>query len=126
MTNDTDAILDDILARWAWWLRPVHVGAGYRHQSAGCGQYRTSRQYDDANGALDEATEHAQMKAVDEQIGRIAQPHNTALHAEARRLVVGVDVFRSPRLPADLGGRRTLILQARGMLMVRLTSAGIV
>lgn len=125
MTNDTDAIIDDILARWGWWLRPLNVGAGHAHQAAGCGGYRSSRQYDDANGALDDAVEHALMKSVDAQIALIPDPYRTGLHAEARRLVVGVDVFRSARLPEG-PKRAEVIAQARGMLMVRLTSAGIV
>ena len=129
MTNDTDAILDDILARWAWWLRPVNVGRGHEKRAAGCGDYRSSRQYDDANGALDEWAEHQQCKAVDAEIQRMPddpRPLRTALHAEGRRLVVGVDVYRSPRLPADAQVRAVVIRDARAMLLGRLTTAGLV
>lgn len=125
MTNDTDAILDDLLARWAWWLRPIRTGAGLPGSAAGCGGYRSSRQYDDANGALDDAVEHSLMKAVDAQIAMIPDPYRTGLHAEARRLVVGADVFRSARLPEG-EARRVLIVEARGMLLGRLQRAGVV
>ena len=125
MTNDTEAILDDLLCRWAQWCRPVNVGRGYGHQALVCGQFRTSRQYDDANGALDEDLDHAMLKQVDYEISQIPQPENTALHAEGRRLVVGVDVYLSPRLPVDPVKRSELTGRARGLLVVRLGNAGV-
>lgn len=127
MTNDSDAILDDLLARWAWWLRPVHVGHGHERKSAVCGDYRSSRQYDDANGALDEQAEHTAMKAVNEQVDRLPdepRPLRTAIYADGRRLVVGVDVYRSPRLPQG-EARRVVIAAARCLLVERLTRAGL-
>jgi len=127
VTNDTDAILDDLLCRWAQWVRPITTSTGHQHHAAGCGAYRTSRQYDDQNGALDDDLEHMVCKAVDQHINAMPnepEPYRLAIQAEARRLVVGSDVFLSPRLPAG-EARRTLIQAARGMLVRRLTNAGV-
>lgn len=127
MTNDTDAILDDLLCKWAQWVRPITTSTGHQHHAAGCGAYRTSRQYDDTNGALDDDLDHMICKAVDGHVGAMPnepEPYRLAIHAEARRLVVGVDVFRSARLPTG-EARRALIVTARGMLVRRLTGAGV-
>jgi hypothetical protein len=125
MLTEADEILDDILCRWAQWCRPVSTGRGFGHQSLVCGQYRTSRQYDDVNGALDDAIEHQRMKAVDFQVGEMAEPWRTAVHSEARRLVVGVDVFVSPRLPRNLEEREACIVVARAQIQIRLQRAGV-
>lgn len=125
MTNETEAILDDLLCRWAQWCRPVNVGRGFGSRALVCGQYRASRQYDDQNGALDSDLEHFAMSQVDYEISQIPQPENTALHAEGRRLVVGVDVYLSPRLPVDPVKRKELTGRARGLLVARLGNAGV-
>lgn len=125
MTNEPEAILDDLLCRWAQWCRPVNVGRGYGRQALVCGQFRTSRQYDDANGALDEDLDHAMLRQVDYEISQIPQPENTALHAEGRRLRTGVDVFVSPRLPVDRMEREALRIRARVWLVKRLYAAGV-
>ena len=126
MPDESDAIIDDLLCRWAQWCRPVNLGRGFGQQSLVCGQYRPSRQYDDENGALDEAIEHQRMKAVDFQIGEMEQPWRTAIHANARALVVGADVFISPRLPSDPEERSACIVVARVQLLGRLSRAGLV
>lgn len=123
--DESAQILDDLLCRWCNWSRPVSVGRGWQHTSVGLGQYRTSRQYDDTNGALDADIEHVRLKAVDHQIQEMADPWRTAIHAEGRRLVVGVDVFSSPRLPVDPDSRRQVIAHARSLLVGRLQRAGV-
>lgn len=125
MPDDTDLILDDLLCRWAQWCRPVHVGRGFNRQAVVAGQYRSSRQYDDQNGALDEDIEHQRMVAVDFQIGEMLDPWRTAINANARALVVGCDVFVSPRLPADRVERQAVVHVARGILVDRLQRAGV-
>ena len=126
MKADGEQIIDDLLCRWAQWLRPLASSHGYAAVAAGCAGYRTSRQYDDQNGALDESIDHVVMKQVDHEIAQIAQPWCIALHCEARRLVLGVDVFKSPRLPNDREARMAIIAQARSMLSKRLTTAGVI
>lgn len=124
--SEADRDLDDLLCRWAQWARPVSIGRGFNRQALVLGQYKVSRQYDDVNGALDLHIEHEQCKAIDFEISCIPQPHYTAIHSEGRRLVVCADVFKSPRLPENRIERAKLILEARQMLMMRLTSAGLV
>lgn len=117
--------LDDLLSRWHHWQQSSSVGRGYDDHSAVVGQFRTSRQYDDDNGALYEDEEHELMRAVDFAVRELAGEHGAALHQQARALMLGVDVFRSPRLPADPAARAQLLGAAREMLMERLAAAGV-
>jgi hypothetical protein len=119
------ATLDDLLTRWNAWARSVTVGKGYGSASPGCGGYRASRQYDDANGALDDDIEHSVMRQVDHEIMELADPYRSAIIAHARNLASGLDVWSSPRLPADPKERRAIVHEARGMLIRRLTRAGV-
>ncbi len=126
MTEDDAAKLDDLLCRWAQWCRPVRVGRGFADRSLVTGQYRTRRQYDDENGALEEGIEHTIMKAVDAEVFKLADPWRSAIHTHARNLVVGFEVFLSPRLPQSREERAALVLVARGMLWRGLELAGVV
>jgi hypothetical protein len=74
MTNDAEAILDDILRSWHRWAAAHPHVAGYPHECVSCLPYRTSRQYDDANGAMEMALHDSHMAAVDAVIGRALEP----------------------------------------------------
>lgn len=117
--------LDDLLSRWHHWQQRSSVGRGFDERSAVVGQYRISRQYDDDNGALYDDEEHELMRAVDFAVRELATEHGAALHQQARALMLGVDVFRSPRLPADPKAREQLLEAARAMLVARLLASGV-
>jgi hypothetical protein len=125
MTNDLDAILDDILMRWHQWTPPIRCSRGFNRQATGMEQYVTSRQYDDQNGALDDAIERQTMEAVQREIERMLILHQIALKVNARALTLGVVVFNHPRLPQDREQRQLVIRTARGDLTCRLSRAGI-
>lgn len=125
MMEAVEASLDDILSRWHHWASRARLVRGYAPRALVCGDYRTSRQYDDSNGALDSDLESSRMEAVDFQVSEMLDPHRTAIHAHARNLSLGLSVWLSPRLPQDLDARSRLIAQARDMLQKRLTTAGI-
>ena len=125
MTDDTAQILDDLLIRWHHACQHYRQTKGYASRSAGMGQYRSSRQYDDTNGALDEHLESARVKAVDFEVSEMHDPHKSAIHANARALVSGSRVWSSPRLPTDAKERGELITAARMLLVARLHSAGV-
>lgn len=125
MTDDSAAILDDLLCRWSQWCRPPTVGRGHNRSALVLGQYRASRQYDAENGALDEDVEHATMKVVDFEVSEMDDPYKAAIYVQARALVIGCTVFMSPRLPSDPDQRAAVILQARMMLVTRLMRAGV-
>lgn len=95
---------------------------GYARTSPGFEQHRTSRQYDDANGALDDAADMELARTVDSVIGKMADPWRTALHVEARNIDEPARVWATARI-IDL---KAVTLEARSMLWVRLESAGIV
>lgn len=125
MTDDSAAILDDILCRWHQWASRGSVARGYAGRALVVGDYRISRQYDDQNGALDDDLEHATMKTVDFQVNEMRDPWRAAIHANARALVVGSAVWSSPRLPSDRLKRLHVIAEARVRLTERLISAGV-
>ena len=120
---ELEAQLDDVLSRWHWWSQGPKLVKGFSDGGSVTGAYRASRQYDDVNGALDDALENARMRQVDFQISEIGDPWRSALSALARSLCVGAAVFHSPRIAK--GDRMRVTLEARAKLAIRLTSAGI-
>lgn len=124
MKDDSAAILDGLLAAWHQWQKIPHV-RGFPSRSLVTGEYIVSRQYDTENGALDAALEHRTMKTLDFQVSQMAEPHKSAIYANARALVVGAAVFSSPRLPIDRAERLIVISDARSMLIRRLQRAGV-
>lgn len=122
---ERDAALDDILSRWHHWRSGFRVERGHDSESAGLSDYVTSRQYDDQNGALDDAIEDDIMTAVDAVIDNMAPSYQLVLQVQARALYVGVFVFNSPRLPQSRALRDELQRVARVELISRLTAAGI-
>jgi hypothetical protein len=116
--------LDELLAHWHRWQNATATG-GPRLHSAVVGNYRTSRQYDDMNGALESALDNVQMRAVDFAVGQMTDPHRTAIYCLARALARGLRTFTSPRLPSAPAAREVIVVEARGMLTRRLQSAGV-
>jgi len=117
---DEDLILNDLLSRWHTWASDERTALGYPTTAAGAAQYRCSRQYDDANGALDQDVENVIMSGVDGCINSVSQPWRNALYINARNLSTGSTVWRSPRLPADDLARALLVADARAMLVEHL------
>lgn len=126
MPDDTDAIVDDLLIRWHQWRQGYRPSRGFSNEAAGCGDYVTSRQYDDANGALDDALEDRIMRQVEHEVSALSVVHQAAIQVQARALVLGCVVFTSPRLPADRAQREQLVREARSALLRRLQAAGVV
>lgn len=125
MHNDQAAILDGLLCQWHQWAQSSRDVRGFNRRSLVAGDYRTSRQYDDANGALDDALDERRMRQVDFEVTQLIDPYRSAIYANARALVVGCQVFMHPRLPADREERQRVIADARAMLVRRLVSAGV-
>ncbi len=127
-----DLTLDDLqqeqvthwLREWgAWSAVSARAPNGYNSTSAGFGKYRCSRQYDDANGALDHEADIAEMRAVDAVVQCMCDPWRTSLHAEARNLNAPAKVWRSARLdPSELV---RITGEARSMLWDGMVQAGL-
>lgn len=115
--NDTPVKqLDDVLVRWHWWAASERDGAGYPAETSYCRMYRTSRQYDDTNGALDAGIEGKLMQAVDNAIQRLERLERIALSIDARNLATGCHVWSSAALP---NGEELVTLMAEARLRLR-------
>lgn len=125
MTNDSDALLSDLLSRWHRWSISTPPDIGYYKQNATCKFYRASRQHDDTNGARDSDAEASVMEAVDFAIEQLEQPWRTAVQFNARNLATGITVWISPRLPADDIERAHLLMHARAKLLILLEFGGV-
>ena len=120
--------LDDRLCRWHQWARAQRKGIvrGFNHRALVVGEYKISRQYDDTNGALDDDLDRSVMRSIDFEVSQMTEPFRSAIYANAMALVVGVEVFTSPRLPEDREERQVVIGEARGMICRRLQLVGII
>jgi hypothetical protein len=120
------AVLDEVLSRWHHWAAQAASTRGFNRRSLVVGEFRVSRQWDDCNGALDAELDSSTMATVDFEVGEMQEPWRSAIHAEARNLSLGVNVFTSPRLPRDATERATVLRDARAMLTRRLSLAGVI
>jgi hypothetical protein len=125
MHNDSSAILDDLLIRWWNWKAPIQPARGYAREAIGLEGYRTSRQYDDQNGALYDDEEAEIMRAVEREVNQLLSEHRIIIYVQARALTLGCMVFTSPRLLADRAEREVLLQAARFALTGRLLAAGV-
>lgn len=125
MQSDVDNLLNSLLVQWHRWGSRATMGKGYPSASASCKPARTSRQYDDCNGALDDALDDSVMVAFDVAADRVDQPWRTALQVQARNMSTGAAVWRSPRLPVDPLEREVLTMEARNKLMRELVKDGV-
>lgn len=123
MHNDSNAILDDLLARWHHHCKnysPVPV--------AGCDpMFRNAvspKGWDSTADIADDTVNSAQMKAVDFHVGEMKEPYRAAIYITARNCYTGHNVWLSPRLPADREEREIVILEARNIITRKLMAAG--
>ena len=98
MRRDRDAIGLLVL-----WYRCEQSGAlrilGFPAECPSTQGYRTSRQYDDINGAAETDERGEMAKAVGQAVNSLHEPYRTALYFLARNNATGAAVWRSPRLP---------------------------
>lgn len=124
MMNDSDAILDDLLARYHAWAKafsPVPVKSAdpmFRNVKSG-------KSWDSTSEVIEDELNGKTMEAVDFHIGEIPDPHRAALYILARNCYTGRNVWISPRLPPDPMERGIVILEARTKLTRRLMNAGV-
>lgn len=125
MTPTQSAHLDDILADWHSFAAERQEVRGYSKTATGCDRWRCSRQYDDANGALDTDLHARTLSTVGRCIGKMDEPYRSAIYEEARNLCTGLSVWQSPRLPSDPRSRERIIDTARENLLRLLKSDGV-
>ena len=96
--------LDEVLRDWHNWQRGYRPVRGYHDCAQGCEDHRTSRQYDDVNGALDDANHQAKMRDVNFEISELQPEPNWCIHEMAMILARGNSLQRNPRLPMGPSG----------------------
>ena len=122
---DQNAILDSLLSDWHRWAAGEQHADGYASTSAGLGDWRASRQWDDQNGALDGELDKSTMKTIDFQVQQMQDPYRAAIHMNAKNLAAGRNVFQSPRIPTGIEGVN-ILRTARATLTIRLVNAGVI
>ena len=123
MKNDSNEILNDILAQWHRWARGYQHAAGINTSA----MFRECRSNHRQWASLDEVADEdkSQHEAVDSIIMGMRPDYRTALQIQARNLCTGKSVWTSARLPADTAQRALILGQARTELAEKLRNAGI-
>jgi hypothetical protein len=111
-----DDVLDSLMLRWYRWVQSEETTQGYPSECPSCRRYVTSRQYDDANGALDDDLDHREMHAVDRAMHSLPPGYLTVLSANAAALSVKWEITEYP----------AAVLEARRALWKRLAIEGVV
>jgi hypothetical protein len=126
VTPRLQAELDYLLPMWWRFKEPVWAGVeAFPSACPSARDYRTSRQYDDVNGAHDDAVDGMILEQVDIEIHALGNPHGAAIQYEARRLTIGVAVFRTWLLPQDKDELSALVSLSRDKLIERLLASGV-
>ena len=125
MKNDSNELLNDLLADWHRWARGFQIVASHGTSAMFAG-VRSSRQWDSENDVIDGTIRDQTMRAFDFHVNELDHVYRTALQIQARNLVTGKSVWASPRLPNDLESRAQVLGLARAALLSRLSAAGIV
>ena len=131
MRNDSDVILDDLLARWH-----DHC-AGERHITGGGADpmfrnAKSGRSWDSTQEIIEDEISSDTMDAITLHVsgdkrghGAMLDPWRSAIYVHARNLACRHAVWNNPRLPADPQERAVIVMEARNELMRRLFRAGV-
>jgi hypothetical protein len=132
MMNDSDQILDDLLARWHHWMSGTPINGVDRLDDPAFRDAKRRDGWDSGDDLLDRETESKTMKAIDFQVGGDSRaqggmddPHRTAIYILARNCCTGVKAWTSVRLPTDPEELGVVIQEARNILTRRLIKAGV-
>lgn len=132
MHNDSNAILDDLLARWHHWMSGAPINGVDRLDDPAFRDAQSRTGWDSSGDVIDRELESKTMKAIDFQVGGDARaqggmgdPHRTAIYILARNCCTGQKVWYSERLPKDPIELGIVIQEARNILTRRLMAAGI-
>lgn len=127
LDTDRQAQLDDALSLWHHWMSTQYGTArGHASRSLVCGDYKVSRQYDDANGNLDADLERRQCRAVQFAADSMTDPYRSAIYVIARAVYLGTSAISSPRLPQRGEELQAIVRTARSMMIQKLLGAGVI
>lgn len=124
MKNETNQLLDSILADWHNWSRGYqHVGG--INSSPIFRSAKSSRGWDSTSDICAQEVDSATMEAVDFNVSEMEPIPRTAIGIHARNLATGYAVWSSARLPTDPVQRTEILIAAKVDLIQRLTVAGV-
>lgn len=111
-----DDLNRDLIGLLVLWHNVEQSGAlsalGFPKECPSCKSYRTSRQYDDLNGAMETDARGQLARQVGIIVDGLPEPYRTALYVLARNRATGARVWMSPRLPTDEMQRGLLVAEA--------------
>ena len=117
MQRDFDQL--ELLALWWKAEREWTPVQGYPTECPSTRGWRSSRQYDDTNGAEETDARGMLIRHVSQAVNSIQDPHRTALYMLARNHVNRAAVWQSARLPQDQDERAALVAEALEMFCAR-------
>jgi hypothetical protein len=130
--NDSDQILDDLLARWHHWMMEKPLNGVDRMDDPAFRDVASRSGWDSAGDIVDAHLLAKTMQTIDFQVsgdsrgqGGMEDPHRTAIYILARNCYTGRKVWLSRRLPSDRIELGILIQEARNILTKRLITAGV-
>lgn len=86
---------------------------------------KSGKGWDSTSDVIEDEINGKMFRAIDFQVGEMADPYRSAIYVQARNLYTGRNVWLSPRLPKDAIERDQVVAEARSMLTRRLMSAGV-
>ena len=113
MKNDSNELLNDLLADWHRWAR-FQIVASHGTTSAMFAGVRSSRQWDSENDVIDGTIRDQTMRAFDFHVNELDHLYRTALQIQARNLASGVHVWRSEKDYQKTGKSAISCLDWRG------------
>jgi len=123
MKDESNEILNDLLAQWHRWANGYqHVG-GVNSSPMFRECTSNSRQW----ASLDEIAEEdkSQLAYIDSVIMGFCDVYRTILQIHARNLSTGRSVWISARLPQDPASRAAILADARAALCIKLRVDGV-
>lgn len=132
MMNDSNKILDDLLSRWHHRCMTFSL-VQVKSADPAFKRAISPRGWDSLDEIHEDVCVKLAMDAIDFHVfgdekthqGGLDDPWCSAIKILARNLYTGYSVWLSPRLPKDPLERGQIIQQARGMLIDRLRSSGV-
>ena len=121
--TDTESLIELLVLWWRYESQYTPV-RGFPHSAAGMDSYRTSRQHDSENGALETDQRGKLAARVGSVVNQMPEPERSALYhvawvrATGRNEAKGAAVWHSPRLPADATERARVVANALDIFAV--------
>ena len=109
---DDDGDLLELLVLWWRAERQWSPVEGYPVECPSTRGWRSSRQYDDGNGAMETDARGALIRRIGAAVHSLGTPHSTRLYILARNRAEGTSTWTSPVMPQDPVEREWALVDA--------------